>query len=343
MMNTSYSVEDTKDAVMNEPTRKLRLKVVLPANMLLLPALIATFMIGAFVSPVFLTPANLIQNIGGSSAALALVSLGLTLILITGNMDLSLESTVGFAPMVAALLVVPTSYGGIGTELDTGLGLLLTLALGGTIGLINSILIVRTGLNGFMVTLAMLIIVRGLTLGFSNGLTVSPLPDAYTYLGSTMWLGIPVSIWLVAAISIIIGFFLKYHQIGRAMYAIGGNIHAARASGIRVDLVRSAAFAVGGVLAALGGIVITGITGAVTAGQGTNMIFTAFAAVVIGGVSLQGGKGTVVGVLFGVLLLGTITNVLTLAQISGFWIDACYGVVILLALLVGRATHKDPV
>ncbi|WP_200961362.1 ABC transporter permease [Phycicoccus sp. Soil802] len=339
-MITKETPSDAKDG--HAPMRA-RLRFKLPANLLLLPALVATFVAGAFVSPVFLNPSNIVDNIAGSSAPLALLSLGLTLILLTDNFDLSLQSTVGFAPMLAGLLMVPSEFGGVGANLNPFLGFVIALVLGAGIGAFNAMLIVKVGLNGFMVTLSMLIVVSGLTLGFSNGRTVSPLPDSFTYLGNTHWLGVPVSVWLVGAISLVIGGFLRYHRIGRSIYAIGGNLEAARASGISVDRIRVGVFVVGGALAALGGIVISGITSAVTANQGNNMIFSAFAAVVIGGVSLQGGKGTVLGVLSGVLLLGAITNVLTLAQVSSFWIDAIYGVVILLALLVGRIGGKGHV
>ena len=324
-----------------EPRPKRGVRVQLPANLLLFPAILVTFIIGALVSPTFLTPANIVQNIGSSSAPLALLSLGVMLIMLTANFDLSLQSTIGFAPMVAALLMTPASLGGTGLELNPYLGLVLALVIGAAISAFNGFLVVKIGLNGFMVTLAMLIVVSGLTLGFSNGQTLSPLPKPFTYLGNEQWAGIPVSVWMVGFLALILGGFLRFHRAGRAIYAIGGNLNAARASGIRVDAIRVGVYVVGGALAALAGVVTSGITSAVTASQGNNTIFSAFAAVVIGGVSLNGGKGTVLGVLMGVLLLGSITNVLTLAQVSSFWIDACYGVVILLALLVGRIGGKE--
>jgi len=325
-----------------EPRRAIRRPagIRLPTNMLLLPALVVTLVVGAVVSPSFLTESNILQNIGGNSAPLALVSFGEMLILITGNFDLSLQSTVGFAPMVAALLMSPVSTGGTGFGLNPYLAIMLTLLLGAAIGAVNAVMVVKLGLNAFMVTLAMLIVLSGLDLGLSNGETMSPLPGPYVYLGNADWLGIPVSVWVVVALGLILGGVLKHHQLGRAVYAIGGNSDAARTAGIRVDAIRSGTFIIGGMFAALGGIAIAGITSAVTSSQGNNMIFSVFAAVVIGGVSLQGGRGSVLGVISGVLLLGMITNVLTLSQISAFWIDACYGLVILLALMIGRLAGR---
>jgi len=131
---------------------------------------------------------------------------------------------------------------------------------------------------------------------------------------------------------------LRYHRTGRAIYAIGGNAEAARVAGIRVERVTFGVYVVGGLLAALAGLMLTGRIASVVASQGQNMIFYVFAAAVIGGISLNGGRGRLVGALTGVLLLGILQNVLTLSQIAAFWIDAAFGAIILISLILSRIT-----
>ncbi len=310
-------------------------------DLALLPALIVLVIVGALVSPAFLTQAN-ITTILTSSAALALVVLAESLIIITGKFDLSLESIAGFAPAIGALVVLPIASNGFGLELPTIVGMLLVLAIGALVGFINGFLIVRLQLNAFIVTLAMLIILRGMLVGASKGRTLFDLPDAFYALMIVTFLGIPLAVWLAALAFLIAGLVLKYHRLGRALYAIGGNPEAARAAGIRVERITWGVYVLAGVLASIGGLVITGYVGAISANQGNGMIFTVFAAAVIGGISLDGGKGTMFGALTGVLLLGVVQNLLTLAQVPSFWIQAIYGAIILGALMVARLTSGVP-
>lgn len=300
-----------------------------------LPGLVVLAIVGVVVSPIFATPSN-VSLIFQQSSELGVVVVGLTFIVLTGRIDISLESTVGFAPMVGALLMVSSSHGGWGTQINPALGILITLAIGAAIGLINGLLVVKLHLDSFIVGLAGLILLRGLTTGISQGQTLSNLPDVYAYLGSASWFGIPVDICVAVILFVAAGLFLKYHSWGRALYAIGGNEDAARAAGVPVDRVLIAAFTVASMFAALAGILLAGRLSAVTADAGQNMIFSALASIVIGGIALIGGQGRVLGAALGVALLGTLTNVLTLAGVSTFWIDAVYGAVILLALLAGK-------
>lgn len=302
----------------------------------LVPALLLLLVLGALLNDSFFTEATLI-SILASSAALAMVVLAESLVLITGKFDLSLESMVGIAPAVAALLVLPAAQSGWGTELPAPVALLAIL-VGAAIGAFNGILVVKVKLNAFIVTLAMLIILRGLLVGATKGKTLFGMPDSFFSLATTTFLHIPMSVWLAAAAFAVAGLVLKYHRVGRSLYAIGGNLEAARAAGIRVDRVRLGVYMVAGVLASIGGLMYTGYVGAIGANQGENMIFTVFAAAVIGGISLDGGRGTMFGALTGVLLLGVVKTMLTMAQVPSFWIDAIYGGIILLALMIARVT-----
>jgi simple sugar transport system permease protein len=201
--------------------------------------------------------------------------------------------------------------------------------------------VIKLGFNAFIFTLAMLILLAGIQVGIVSGRTIYHLPDAFIYLGSQYLLGVPVSVWVTGAIFLLSALFLRYHQVGRAIYAIGGNTEAARAAGIRVDRIRIGVFIVASLLAALAGLMTAGEVVAVTASQGNNLIFSVFAAAVIGGISLDGGRGRMVGALTGVILLALVQNILILSQIQTFWIDAANGLIILIALALARLIGSE--
>ncbi|MEW9528073.1 ABC transporter permease [Microbispora sp. NPDC049125] len=304
-------------------------------DLTLVPVIVVLLAAGATVSPTFLTGENLV-NVLQQQSALALVVLAETLILVTGKFDLSLESTVGLAPALAVMLVIPTSAGGFGIGLPSFLAIPLCLLIGALTGALNGFLILRFQLSAFVVTLAMLIVVRGLQLGFTGGKSLFQLPESFTYLGSANWLGIPASIWITGVLFAAGIVALGYFRVGRALYAIGGNDDAARAAGVRVNRVVWGVFIIGSTLAALAGLLTTGWLGSISANQGNGWIFMVFAAAVIGGVSLDGGKGTVFGALTGVLVIGLVENILTLKGVPGEWKQLVYGVIILVALMISR-------
>jgi simple sugar transport system permease protein len=306
-------------------------------DLALIPAIIAIAVIGQIVNPVFLHSDNLL-NVLQTMSEIAVLVLAETLVLIAGKMDLSLESTFGLAPGIAAWLTVAPGV-------THGLGLVpgawavpITLAVGVLVGLFNGLLIVRFRLNGFIVTLGMLIVLRGLLTGISGGQTFFGLPPSMLYLSNTIWLGMPASVWVTLLAFVVAIVVLGFTTRGRALYAVGGNVDAARAAGIRTDLVLWVTLIIASVLAAFGGLLLAGRLASVGAAQGSGDIFTVFAAAVIGGVSLNGGKGSMFGAFTGVLLLYMIQNVLTLAGVPAQWISALNGAIILVALMVSRIT-----
>jgi len=303
----------------------------------LLPVLVVLLVVGAFASPAFLTVSNF-AGIGQQSAALGVVVVGESLILMIGGMDLSLEGTYGLAPMVAAWLIVPIAAYGDGTDLNPYLGLLILVAVGATVGLVNGLLIVKGRLNGFIVTLGMTIVLAGLQNGIVKAQSLFNLPTAFGYLGAAYWGQVPVSLVFAVAVFVLVGLFLRYHRTGRSIYAIGGNPAAARAAGIKIDRVKIGVYVAGSILAAIGGLMEAGRVSAVTGQQGyqEGIIFNVFAAAVIGGVSLKGGRGNMIGAASGVILLGIVTDILDLANVSNYWIEAIDGVVILFALFLAR-------
>jgi simple sugar transport system permease protein len=306
----------------------------------LLPVIVLLVVIGAFVNPAFLTESNFI-NVAQESAALGAVVVAETLILLTGKFDLSLQSTYGLAPMVGAWLIVSKDGQGLGTNWNPLLGIAIVLLIGLAVGAFNGFMVIKLGFNAFIFTLAMLILLAGIQVGIVNGRTIYHLPDAFTYLGSQSLFGVPVSVWVTGAIFLLSALFLRYHRVGRAIYAIGGNTEAARAAGIHVDRIRIGIFIVASLLAALAGLMTAGEVVAVTASQGTNLIFQVFAAAVIGGISLEGGRGRMVGALTGVILLALVQNILILSQIQTFWIDAANGLIILIALALARLIGSE--
>src|SRR2546426_7147636 len=203
----------------------------------LLPVIVLLLVVGSFVNPAFFTADNLI-NVAQQSAALGAVVVAETLILLTGKFDLSLQSTYGLAPMVGAWLIVSKDGQGLGTNWNPFLGIAIVLLVGLAVGALNGFLVIKLGFNAFIFTLAMLILLAGIQVGIVSGRTIYHLPDAYTYLGSQYLLGVPVSVWVTGAIFLLSALFLRYHRVGRAIYAIGGNTEAARAAGIHVDRVR---------------------------------------------------------------------------------------------------------
>jgi ribose/xylose/arabinose/galactoside ABC-type transport system permease subunit len=303
----------------------------------LIQLIVLALIVGALMHPAFLTPVNLI-NVLQQSSELSVLVLAEAIILIVGRFDLSLESIVGVAPMVAAWLVLDTALNGSGIMLSPLLAIAVLFLVGLVVGGFNGLLIVRLGLNAFITTLAMLILLRGVTIGLTSGRTLYDLPAPFLYLGNAFWLGLPASVWVSGGLYILAGLILRYHRFGRALYAIGGNAEAARAAGIPVERYVFIVFVVAGGLAALSGLMLTGRMASVLSGQGQNMIFTVFAACVIGRISLNGGKGSIFGALCGVILLGIISNILTLSNIETFWISATYGAIILFSLILTRLT-----
>ncbi|MDX6560553.1 MAG: simple sugar transport system permease protein [Gaiellales bacterium] len=301
----------------------------------LVPAIAVLFVAGIFTSPAFFTTSNL-SNTAQFSAALGLVVVAESLILLTGSFDLSLQSIYGLAPMIGAWLIVPKDAQGLGTHWSPAIGILVVVGIGAAVGLLNGFMIVKLRFNAFIFTLAMLILIAGLQQGIVSGRTIYDMPPSFIYLGSAYWAGFPVSAWMTAAAFLVAGLFLRYHRTGRAIYAIGGNLEAARAAGIKVDRIRIAVFTVAGMLAGVAGLMIAGQVVAVTANQGNNLIFTVFAAAVIGGIELEGGRGRMIGAFTGVVLLGLVNNVLVLRNTSTFWIDAANGAIILVALGLAR-------
>src|SRR5947207_5860256 len=185
--------------------------------------------------------------------------------------------------MVGAWLIVSKGGQGLGANWNPFIGIAIVLLVGLIVGAFNGFMVIKLGFNAFIFTLAMLILLTGIQVGIVSGRTIYHLPDAYIYLGSQYLLGVPVSVWVTGAIFLLSALFLRYHRVGRAIYAIGGNTEAARAAGIHVDRVRIGVFIVASILAALAGLMTAGQVVAVTARQANHLILAGLAAARLGG------------------------------------------------------------
>lgn len=303
----------------------------------------------------FLTPINIV-NILSAAAVLGVVVVGQSFVLITGNFDLSQESTLGLAALVGLWIMVPAlaPYFGGGVGLPPVLAIAVILVMGVFIGYIIGALITYGRMNNFIVTLAFLLILRGLMLAFTEGNSVNAIgfegSDIFYWLGhetfSVPWLGnLPIAVLAMLLVFLIGHIVLTYRKFGRDIYAVGGNRQAAIASGIDASRRIRQVYMLSGFLAALAGLMLAGRVASVQVNLGQGFIFTIFAAAVIGGVSLQGGRGTMLGVLGGVLLLSTIDRGLNLMRVSVFWLQVIQGLIILLAMFIDaqRVRFRAPV
>jgi ribose transport system permease protein len=277
----------------------------------------------AFTSPAFLTSANM------SAVAIGLVTDGviaiaMTMVLITGGFDLSVGSVLAFAGMIVANLL----HGGVGLLP----ALLLTLAAAGLIGLVNGAIITKVGVNPLITTLGMMGIASGLTLVISGGYPISNFTDNFLYIGQGSLFSIPVSVIVLIVLVVIGDILLRRAQWLRLIYYLGGNERAALLSGIPVDRIRILIYIFCAVMAGAAGIIATSRLGSAfpLAGKGAEM--RVISACVIGGCSLKGGEGTILGAILGVLLMAIINNGLVLLNVSIYWQSIVSGVILVAAV-----------
>jgi ribose transport system permease protein len=284
----------------------------------------------AWRSNAFLTPTNLF-NITRNFTFVAIIALGMTFVIITGGIDLSVGSVLCLASMTLAV----TMHAGYSLEV----GILVALATGVAVGAFNGVLIAFMGFPPFVVTLGMLSIARSLAMVVSNNTVVFQFgPDHQRLLslggGSTLGIANPVFYMLVLALAT--GFVLRWTRFGRHVFAIGGNEHAAKLTGIPVRGIKVAVYILSAVAASIAGIVQTGWLGSVTTNIGAGMELQVIAAAVIGGASLVGGAGTAIGALVGSALLEIIRNSLGLLGINAFWQGTFIGGAIIIAVAFER-------
>ena len=299
----------------------------------LLPFLTLTvlFVVLCILSPHFLTSTNL-SSVVRQTAVINIMALGMTLVIISGGIDLS----------VGAILAMGGLFGTMAMKAGQPIpvAILVGIAMGCVCGFINGLLTTKLKINPFIVTLGTMGIIRGLTLLISNGLPVHEIPPAFSFLGEGTLLGVPFVLWLLVVCAIAVHVVLEHTRLGRYAFAIGSNPDAAFYAGIPVGFHTVAVYAICGGLTGLAGMIEASrlMTGQPTAGQGYEL--QAIAAVVIGGGSLRGGEGTVLGTLVGAFIMGLLANGSDLLGISPYVQQAIIGAVIILAVTVDELRKR---
>lgn len=271
------------------------------------------------------------------------IATGMTLIVLTAGIDLSVGSVLALCGAVTAGLLksgieIPAGDLFIGFTL---LGAILGgIILGFLLGWFNGFAITKFNVPPFVATLAMLTIARGFTMLYTKGHPISNLGKSFAFIGSGSLLGIPVPVWIAIIVVLLAVFVTQKTKIGRYIYAIGGNEQAAKLSGINISKVKIWVYAMAGALAALGGIIVTARLDSAQPNAGMSYELDAIAAVVIGGTSLSGGKGSVWGTVMGAIIIGVLNNGLVLLNVSPFWQQVVKGAVILLAVIIDKAGEK---
>ena len=311
-----------------------RLVPVLLDNLIWVLLLLALIMFSVLTDR-FLRVNNL-TNILVHSAVLGIMVIGQSFTLVTGNFDLSAESNLGLIAVLGAFLMTGSGepFNGSGVMMSPPLTLLVMFGVGLLIGTLNGQLITRLKMNNFIVTLSMLIIIRGLAFLVTHGKTVTGIPTGFKALGHASLGPVPISVIVLFAAFALAFFVTRSTRFGRDLYAVGGNLDAATVSGIDAQKRIRQVYLISGAMAAFAAWMELGRLGVGATRIGENMIFEIQAAAVIGGISLFGGRGTMLGALGGVLLLSSINSGLNLLQVSGFAIDMVRGIVILSAMLI---------
>ena len=289
--------------------------------------LVAIIIIMSFASPYFLKVNN-IMNVLQQISRYGIISVGMALVMITGGIDLSVGYIVALCACMSAHLT--TNLG-----LSWPVVLLLVLLLGGVIGLVNGLLVTRVKLWPFIVTLATSKIVSGCVLLLTNGMPIH-IESPLCWLGSGYVGPVPVSVIMMFLVIILGSVFASMTQTGRNIYAIGNNERAAALSGIRVERTKTLVYTICGVLCAFCGVVVAGNLHSADASLGSGYETDVIASVVIGGVSMNGGEGSIWGALIGAMIIGILKNAFILLRVSSYWQSVVIGVVIIAAVTIDR-------
>lgn len=309
-------------------------------------SLIALFLLClglSILSDKFLSVSNL-WNVMRQISVNICISTGMTLIVLTAGIDLSVGSVLALCGAITAGLLkngieLPDSNLYIGFTI---LGAILAgMLTGSALGAFSGWTITKFNVPPFVATLAMLTVARGLTMLWTQGFPISGLGDTFLYFGTGWLLGIPVPVWISAIIVAIAVFVTNKTRLGRYIYAIGGNESASRLSGIQVNKVKIIVYTIAGALAAVGGIMVTSRLDSAQPNAGISYELDSIAAVVIGGTSLSGGRGSILGTVQGAIIIGVLNNGLVLLNVSPFWQQVVKGLVILIAVIIDKSGSKN--
>jgi ribose transport system permease protein len=292
-------------------------------------ALLFLIVVVSFLNPNFFTVDNIL-NILRQTSVNAIIAVGMTLVILTAGIDLSVGSVLALCGAFAASMIA--------LEVPVLIAVPTALFAGAALGAISGIIIAKGKVQAFIATLVTMTLLRGVTMVYTDGLTISTgftdTADAFGWFGTGYARGIPVPVWLMVIVFAAAWYLLIRTRFGRYVYALGGNESATRLSGINVDRVKIGVYAICGMLAALAGIIVTSRLSSAQPTAGMGYELDAIAAVVLGGTSLMGGKGRIMGTLIGALIIGFLNNALNLLDVSSYYQMIAKAVVILLAVLV---------
>lgn len=290
----------------------------------------------------FMTADNVFNVLRQTSVNLC-ISVGMTLVILTGGIDLSVGSVLALSGAVAAGMA---HEGFAFTSMDSYVSFtfwgccLAAIVVGALFGAMNGTLVCHFKVQPFVATLGVMTICRGLTMLYTGGFPITGLGDGFEFMGTGWFLGIPMPVWVALVIAGLFAFFMKKSKTGRYIYAIGGNEKASLLSGIRVGKIVMLVYVIAGVLSAIAGVLVTARLDSAQPNAGVGYELDAIAAVVIGGASLSGGRGSIAGTVVGVLIIGVLNNGLVLIDVSPFWQQIVKGFVILLAVILDRVSAR---
>ncbi len=291
--------------------------------------LVVLFVVIACLNSSFIDPGNL-KNLLRQVSINALISFGMTFVILTGGIDLSVGSILALSSALMGSFIV----GG----LDPILGIVLACLIGAALGAVNGLVITYGKVAPFIATLATMTIFRGMTLVYTNGNPISGLTEneAFLNFGQGYFLELPVPAVMMLIMFGILYFILHKTPLGRKTYAVGGNEKVSYIAGIKINRIKIFAYTITGMLCGMAGAILTSRLNSAQPTAGTGYELDAIAAVVLGGTSLSGGKGRIVGTLVGALIIGTLNNGLNILNVSSFYQQVVKGIVILLAVLMDR-------
>jgi ribose transport system permease protein len=302
-------------------SRPRRKGLSVPETAALVVVLIVMIIFFSIQSEYFLTGLNLI-NILVSASVIGIIAAPATLLLVSGNFDLSVGSGVALVGVVMAWGAA--NYG-------IGPAVVMAFVTGLLIGVVNGFSVTVIGINALITTLAMLAILRGLALVLAEGQTL--LLSDFSWPGNARpFLDIPLPVFVFIGVTLLVGFIMRYTVFGRSMYAIGANPTAARLAGIKTKTAIFTAFIMSGIAVVIGGLILVSQLGAASPQAGLGLELAVVTAVILGGASLAGGRGTITGTVLGVFILGVLNNGLTLLNVDSFWQQVAQGALLLIAV-----------
>lgn len=284
--------------------------------------------IATCVNPTFLSPKNVVNILRASGFTMISV-VGMSMILITSGLDLSIGSVFALSSIVTCISI--TQWG-----LPVPVGILIGLMVGAVCGLLNGFLIVKTAIPPMIVTLGMQYALRGTVSVLTRGVPIYPLPEGFTAIEPTKLAGIPLIVIIAVLIAIVGHIALSRTYFGRSVYALGGNQEAARISGVNINRTKMLVYVIMGILVSFAGIMTASRLGSAEPSTGTGLEMKVICGAIIGGISIAGGMGTMMGAALGAVFMEALTNSLTVMRISVYWQNVVFGVVMILSVLLDQ-------